>query len=354
MNFAKNLDNSTYVAVRAEPVLDRHGADVLCVVAKLALAFDRRGNLGLSVRPIRTHDEPDGFGGIRFPSDIAAEKIGTDIGLVGTLIPPETAEANQVDVSLRIGSFGKAAKVFGPRVFMKSWQSIVPGPPAPLERTPLVHAWAFGGTDGEGENTTFEWHNPTGRGFAADRDKLIHQPAPRIEPIALPDMRTTLDPKSLLARAQAAFAPILARWEPRSSRQGTRDMSWRRTRAPVEPLDYDLHHESWSAAGLHNESPLQGHEGVELAGFHPGKPIRFKLPGFAPKFQSIENGVRRDHATFLDGVLFDLDAGVVELTWRATIPLALKWAKLEKIDVSTARALPSEIVNNARMQGYWE
>jgi len=354
MNFAKSIRNSTYATVRAEPMVDRHGADVLCVVAKLALAFEHRGNLGLSVRPVRTHDEPDGHGGIRFPADFAAEKIGTDVGLVGTLIPPEKAEINQLDVWLRLGSVGKAAKVFGSRVFMKSWQNIGPGPSMPLEKMPLVHAFAYGGTDGEAEQTTFEWLNPSGRGFAVDREKLVHRPAPQIEPAELADVRTALDLKSLPARSQAAFAPIPARWEPRSSRQGTRDMEWRRTRAPVVPVDYDPRYESWAAAGLHSETPLQGNEGVELAGFRPGKPFRFRLPGFAPKFRSAERSIEREHSTHLDGVLFDMDAGVVELTWRAVIPLPLKWAKLERIDVSTARALPSEIVNNARMQGYWE
>jgi hypothetical protein len=351
VNFARILHNKTYATVHAEPMIDRHGADVLSVVAKLALAFDKTPQLGLSVRPIRLHDEADGFGAIRYPCDLAVEKVGTDIALVGTLVPPEQPAQNQAQAWLRVGTIGKAIQVFGPRVFMSALQGVTPGPSAPLGRTPLIAALAHGGTDQEANPWSFEPHNPVGRGHAASPGKLVGRPAPQIEPAALLDVYPPADVRSSAARAQAAFAPIPPQWEPRRSRAGTEDAHWRRTRAPVVPEDFDPRSESWAPVGLWSETPLTGAEAVELGGLRPGPPFRFLLPGFAPSFHSVERGALRHHETHLDGVLFDLDDGVIELVWRAAIPLPLKWARLERIDVLPHRPLAPEIVNRPQHRG---
>ena len=351
MNFAKLLHNKTYATVRAEPMMDRHGADVLVVVAKLALAYSRTGQLGLSARTVRMHDEPDGAGGLRYPSDLAAEKVGTDIGLVGTLVPPDRPGVTQAFAWLRVGTLARAVQVFGPRVFTGGLQGVVPGPAAPLGRTPLVHALARGGTDEDATPWSFEPFNPTGRGHAASAGKLIGRPAPQIEPASLPEVPSPPGVKSSLLHAQTAFAPVPPQWEPRRSRAGTQDAHWGRTRAPVAPEDYDPRSESWASPGLWSETPLTGAEPVEIGGLHPGAPVRFLLPGFAPSFHSVEAGALRHHPTHLDGVLFDADDGVVELVWRAAIPLPLKWARLERVDVLPARPLAPEIVDRPQMRG---
>lgn len=352
MNFGKILHNRTYATVHAEPMLDRHGADVLSVVAKLALAFDRAGQLGLSARPVRLHDEVDGSGGIRHPSDLAVEKVGTDVGLIGTLIPPDGPAQSQVYCWLRVGTLGKAIHVFGPRVFMNALHGVTPGPAAPLGRTPLISALAYGGADDDVTPRSHEPHNPAGRGHAAASRKLIGRPAHQIEPAPMPDVIVAAGARSgVVAQAQAPFAPIAPQWEPRLSLNGTEDSHWRRTRAPVVPEDFDARSESWASAGLWSETPLTGTEPVEMGGFRPGAPVRFLLPGFEPLFHSVERGAERVHPTHLDSVLFDLDDGVVELVWRATIVLPLKWARLERVEVLPARPLAAEIVDRPQMRG---
>lgn len=351
MRFDKILHNGTYATVHAEPMMDRHGADVLAVIAKLALAFDRTGQLGLSARPVRKHDEADGAGGIRFPCDLAAEKPGTDVALVGTLVPPERPAQAPVFAWLRVGALGKAIHVHGARVLMSGLTGVAPGPAAPVARTPLLHALAHGGIDHEAQPWSFEPHNLSGRGHAASAGKLVGRPAPQIEPAPLPDVYPPPDVRSLPARAQAAFAPIPPQWEPRRSRMGTEDARWRRTRAPVAPEDLDPRNESWAPWGLWSEAPLLGNEPVEIGGLRPDAPLRFLLPGFAPAFQSVERGLLRAHPTHLDGVLFDMDEGVVELTWRAAVPLPLKWARLERVAVLPAPPLSPEIVNRPQMRG---
>jgi hypothetical protein len=351
MRFDEIVHNRTFASVHAEPLLDRRGADVLAVIAKLALAFDRHGQLGLSVRPVRMNDEPDGSGGIRYPSDLAAEKVGTDIGLVGTLVPPDRPATSSIVAWLRVGPIAKAIQVFGPRVYMASLGGVAPGPAAAIGRTPLVSALAYGGRDEEARPATFEMANPVGRGHAHSPSRLAGRPAPQIEPAALPHMPAVARERSTLAQAQAPFAPIPAQWEPRLSLAGTCDGTWRRTRAPVAPEDFDPRSESWASAGLWSEAPLVGDEPVEIGGLRPGAPIRFKLPGFAPAFQSVERGEVRRHQTHLDGVLIDLDGGVVELVWRAIIPLSLKWARLERVEVHPNPPLAAGIVQRPQMEG---
>ena len=364
MRFDKILHNKTYATVHAEPMIDRHGADILSVVAKLTLSFDRAGQLGLSARPVRLYDVPDGSGGIRYPSDLAAEKVGTDIALVGSLIPPEKPPQNQVLAWLRVGSLGKAAHVFGPRVFMSGLQAAAPGPAAALTRTPLTHSLAYGGVDPDSETWlstrtapshaqpfSHEPHNPVGRGHATSPGKLVGRPAPQIEPAPLPDVYPPPDVRSAGARAQAAFAPVPPQWEPRRSRTGTEDERWRRTRAPVTPEDWDPRSESWAPWGLWSETPLTGTEPVEIGGLRPGAPIRFLLPGFTPVFQSIERGLLRDHPTHLDSVLFDLDDGLVEIGFRTAIVLPTKWARVERVAVLPQRPLSREIVDRPQPRG---
>lgn len=350
MSFARRLQNRSYASARAEPTIDRHGADVLCVVAKLALSFDRSGSLGLSARPVRLSDVPDGEGGIRYPSDIAAEKVGTDVGVVGTLVPSEREPARRVHTWVRVGRVGKAALVVGPRRFTATGDGVVPGEPEPLVATPLVHGLAWGGADESASPASIERFNPVGRGHAIDPRSLVGLPAPQIEPTSL-DPTERGAPASPAARAQAAYAPIPASWAPRADRGGTEDDRWRRTRAPVVPEDWDPRAESWAADGLHAEGGLAGTETVELGGFRPGPRVLLELPGFVPTVHGVIGGERREHAARLDGLLVDLDAGIVELVWRAAIPLPAAWARLERIEVSTARPLPAAIAARPRMTG---
>lgn len=354
MKFQKLLVNRTYASVHAEPMLDRHGADVVAVIAKLALAFGRTTDLSLSARPIRHHDEVDGRGGIKLPCDLAAEMPGTSIGLVGTLVPPEREPEGPLFAWLRIGTLGKAIHVRGPRVFMSGLGGAAPGPAGAAGRTPLVHALCYGGTDEDGLAWSAEMLNPTGLGYAMSAAKLAGRPAPQIEPAPLPDVYPPPDTRSLAARAQSAFAPIPVQWEPRRSRGGTEDEKWRRTRAPVLPEDYDPKMECWAPHGLWSETPLKGSEAVEIGGLRPGAPFRFRLPGFAPAFQSIARGLLREHETHLDGVLFDFDEGIVELTWRASVPLPQPWAHLERLAVLPQKLLPPEIVDRPKTRGSTE
>jgi hypothetical protein len=334
MILESRIDNRTLANVRAMPMHDLRGADVVVVVVRLALAYDVDGRLALASRPIRIVDIPDGHGALLHPSDFEAEKPGTDVGLVGHLEPPRRV-ATEVVAGLRMGSVHKGIKVRGPSKLDVAQGRVVAGTPEPItEAVPLVYAACFGGhaPRAVGDEPAVDPTNPVGSGFG-DPAAWIGKPAPRLAPFASTD-----GPAS-----QACFAPLPRSWEPRASRAGTYDGTWARTRAPLAPLDRDPAYASWASPGLHAARPLRGDEPLHLGGIHGAGDLELALPLHPVRIAATVLGVTRDLPTHLDSVLVDADQRVVELTWRARFDQPKKLQMIERVRVETERDLDSEI-----------
>ncbi len=347
MKLDRLCDNRTVMQVRCEPMDDRHGRDVLAVIAKMTWAVSPLGQCSIAhpPSPIRMGDIPssDQFhAGIRYPSDAVEEKAGTDIALVGTAYPA-TESATEQEVSLRIetkrGTIKKSIKVYGPRAFIPTMFGIAPGPPGKLMPTPLLYELSYGGyDDSDPKNIVFERRNPAGMGFMDRRHKLPGKPAPCIE-----------DPKAPLSSrnpAPAGLGPIPTHWSPRAERIGTHDDAWHRERAPVRPADFDVRFHSFASPDLWSETPLLGTEPVEILGATPEGAWRFQLPKYSPVFQSITKGLLAEHPTHLDTYFIDADKRLVELCWRVRIPLPQKTEFLEKVLVFGSDPLPEPLVND--------
>ena len=109
---------------RAIAMDNRHGRDVLLVVAKLSFTVSAGGRVALAAEPrrVRVADEWSSgrrWSSLRLPSDFVAEKPGTDVLFVGTAYPPD-ATSTSFDTSVRVESgrrsLHKTVRVFGPRV----------------------------------------------------------------------------------------------------------------------------------------------------------------------------------------------------------------------------------------------
>jgi hypothetical protein len=120
---------------------------------------------------------------------------------------------------------------------------------------------------------------------------------------------------------------------------GTCDAAWAEERGPIRPLDFDLLHHSWAAPGLHAKTPLRGDEPIEVGGVLPEGTWRFKLPLYPIFFESVLDDQVRNHPTHLDGLLIDADERVVELTYRTSIVLPMKWERLQEIRSSGPTSL---------------
>lgn len=344
MDLDGRCDNRTPLVVRCLPLDDRHGRPVVAVIAKATFAVSPQGFCELcdEPRPIRCHDEwcsPAPRASLRFPSDAVDEKPGTDVLLIGTAQPPN-ASAAVMEVSLRWAAGdhlrGKTVRVHGVRPWCEGGAGIVPGTAKRLEPTTLCYERAFGGVDdSDPQRFEVDWRNPAGCGFARDRQRLVGSAAPELE-----DPRAPLDGS---APAPAGFGPVAAQWLPRSEWLGTCDAVWARERAPVRPVDFDPRHHCTAPADLHSEVPLVGDEAFEVVGVTAEGAWRFALPRLVPSFGFVvkDRAVKLD--SHLDTVLIDADARLVELSWRASLPLPPKLEALQSIGVALGEGTDAAI-----------
>jgi hypothetical protein len=344
-----DLRNHSVAAARCVPSVDRHGRDVIVVVAKVTLEVSIHGEVWRAAEPapVRVRDETvaGGWSSIRFPSDLADEKLGTDVLLVGTAHPPRREKVNEADATLRVArpavgdgaprlAIEKTVRVFGPRVFYSGALGVVPGPAAALAPTPLTYENAYGGTDASDPiNLVTELRNPVGTGFARKRATLAGRPAPLLEDPAAPIAGR--------APAPACFGAIASHWSPRTERVGTHDEVWRRERAPYRPLDFDPRHNNFAPDDLHVDEPLSGGELVQVTGVLSEGAWRFRLPSYALAFEGRVDAVRVDLPGHLDTVIVDADARRVELVWRTTLRVPKKPGFIDHVCVNETTAAPA-------------
>jgi hypothetical protein len=132
---------------------------------------------------------------------------------------------------------------------------------------------------------------------------------------------------------------------------GTYDEAWSKSRAPVRPKDFNPRHHNWSVPGLHSATPLVGDELIEVGGVLPEGVWRFNLPTYAVRFESVVAGQQASHETHLDSLHIDAESRVVELCWRASIPLPRKWEHVERIRVLGVGRLSEEVIRGRRPSG---
>lgn len=312
---------------------DKSGRELLVVILKYTFAVAANGHVSLlddGPEPYLTDtfngDDP-ATSSIRKPSDLADEKPGTDILLVGHAHPPGP-NATSADVSLRVGPIQKTVRAHGLRVWQwGALSGLSPGPALTIrEPVPLVYDLAWGGLDlSDPERPVGEPRNTVGRGVAREARSLIGEPAAQIE-----------DPRSPIGRKNnvpAGFGAIHRHWQPRASFAGTYDQVWMEMKMPLLPDDFDprfhvtVPHDQWS------EVPMRGDELVEITGATPETKWRFQLPRISPGFSSFVGTKRSEHRTHLDTFLIDADARRVELTWRAAVPLPRKYEMLDSVRI---------------------
>lgn len=336
MDFDQRIGNHSLASTGSAPFLDREGRDVLVVIARVAYRLQPNGEPRYTSAPVRFSDVSDEGGGVLRPSDLADEKPGTDVGVVGTALPRPGAPVPRALAWVQAGTLRAAVQLVGPRTYQARRGAAEPGPPAPLGPTPLRWDHAFGGVDTtDSEAPAEHGDNPIGRGFARHPMNRLGRPAPQLEPADGEDPERAV-----------GFAPVPESWESRRKRFGTLDARWASERAPVWPKDADARRYCWSAPGLWSATPLAPDVPFELGGVTTGGVLRFTLPRYAVAFESKLRGDTRQHPTHLDGVLLDLDNATVELTWRTSIGLPRKWEWLEAIEVSGVGKIPRRVLGD--------
>jgi hypothetical protein len=310
------LYNDTAFHVSVLPILDRDGAQCRVAIAKATFAIVPGALLEIAEeqREVRHGDDLWGapeVADIRLPGDLCAAKPGTDVVVSGHAVAPVGQFPRSIDVNIRVADRMKVMRVHGERQWRKSTLGVVPGPSAPLRRTPLAWSRAYGGSDfGDPKRPLEEPRNPVGSGVARDPDRLVGRSAPQIE-----------SPDEPIGLAGGGFepvgcAPLGRHFGPRRKTMGTYDKAWLDSTYPARPHDYQEEHENCAPRDFVFNNPLRGGEPVVLSGVHDAGALAFTLPKWRVLIEAQIDGAvvaRRPH---LDTVVLDTSAMVVELVWR--------------------------------------
>lgn len=307
------LANNTPYRAGALPLVDASGRMRIVAVVKATFTVSRSGvwSLADEPSPVRWNDvpwSPDAAeSSVRFPSDGAPEKVGTDLLFVGEAV--STRPVPYLDVAVQARSLRKTVRVHGERLFEKRGGACSIGPAAPFERRPVVYELAFGGTSADGK--LVERRNPVGRGIASSAADLDGKGAPCLE-----------DPRAPITSSSDRPAPIglgalSPHWLPRVTHAGTFDETWRKQRMPLLPLDFSPRYHNCAPPDQILDPPLSPGEEIAVLGMREEGVLRFVLPPLhVVLFGKHADGRTTTLRPHVDTVLVEPGRGRVEVTLR--------------------------------------
>ncbi len=318
--------NATELAAGVYPGWNRERCFQYTLVCKAAWRFDTEGNLSpLPHPPIVEVDEyrgEPGRSGLARAAEIAPFKKGCDVYLTGTAHPPrEGLRVMEAGFVLETGGGGelrRTVRVFGRRTWERSMAGVTPSEPEPLEPTPLIPEYAFGGR-GEGGDDEGYPMNPVGMGYNPTL-RLKNPELPRIE----------LGPSFIWQPGHkpvpAIVGPLPDLWEPRRSERGTAERDITDAGGlPLCPWGEDAEDSLHNCAPPEQRlpSPLQGGERLSLWGLFPGRPAGQPVTLCVPRVRIdavlIEGGRPRPVDLSCDTLHIDADAQEIHVVYRAGI-----------------------------------
>jgi hypothetical protein len=314
-----HLKNKTPFVSETFVFPDRHGRDTLCVVVKATYDLKSEIRIAEVQQPIVTEDvywgEP-GKSSLKYPSEVCAEKPGTDVILIGEACAPADKPVSELFVGLSVAGRHRVLQVFGDRYWKNGMMSFKPSAPQPFVRMPIVYERAYGGMhviDEATGNILAEARNPVGRGFWGKRSdkEIVNISVPNIEDPGC--LMTSLSDKP----APAGYGAIASSWQPRASYAGTCDEAWQKKRAPLMPDDLDLRYFYTAHPDLIFSNRLKGGETFILANLSPRGKQKFELPANEPKVEVNITDRFITAKVLLDTVLLEPSAERFSMVWHA-------------------------------------
>ena len=329
------LENETPFAAERLAVYDIDGKNLLIVLIKGTFRYDEKGNISIESEqnPVELADQyfgkPENTS-IKYGSDFSFGKKSTDVILSGNAVSP-SGKTTEVDVNIQIGQLRKAVKVFGDRYWKKNMGFSKKSFPEPFEKIPLKYELAFGGFDTSNPDIAkheYEKRNSVGVGFRAKKSQLP------IDDTKLPNIE---DPHKLISSPEdkpnpAGFGFICPYWEPRLSFAGTYDDTWKKTRMPLLPGDFDFRFFNSAPPELVSNEFLKGNEKVKLSGISIKGTINFSLPGIKPQAKLlIKKKGEFDIPLNLDRVFIDSGINNLVLLWNGSYNIPGEFQDIETI-----------------------
>lgn len=327
------LQNNTRFATGMALFPNEAAIDTLYVMVKASFNIGKGLTLADEQTPPVNADvywtEP-GKSSIKYASDMHTGKPATDIVMLGHACVPEKKEATQLDVSLTVGQLHKTVRVFGDR----QWQDGKITRPAPFRTMAMVYEKAYGGVHfANGELTGAEVRNPVGRGFAGARK------AEEMNGVPLPNLE---DPQHLIRDTNdrpppACFGFCAPNWQPRASFAGTYDDTWRKTRAPYLPTDFNSRFLNMANPDLIFPGYLQGGEPVIINHMHPTGTLKFDVPP-VNLVARVKIAGREEIPVFkLETLILEPNQLKFSMLWRAAVPCDKQMLKISEVTVGMFR-----------------
>lgn len=306
------VTNRTRFAVGRAFARDPGGAEfwLVAVRATFTVASDGRVAVADEQEPVAlvpAYEGEPGRSSLRHETDLVRTKSGTDVVLRAAAYAPGGRPAPAVDVSAAVGPVAKRLRVIGDRVWTGGrLRRTRPGAPEPFVRCPIRYERAWGGTRADG---TSDLANPAGVGIDGGAGAPVSNVEYPDRPVAAPDH----------SAPPAGLGPIAAHWAPRLGLAGTYDESWRRTRRPLLPLDFDDAHFRCAPSDQQVAGYLRGGERVTLHNLTPEGRLEFQLPVVRLSCTTYVAEGATHHSARLHTIVIEPDAGRLVMVWHTAL-----------------------------------
>lgn len=336
------LVNTTPFRTRLVPGMDLERRDTLTVVIKgtFVPGADAVAQIAPEQADVALADVHWGdptSSSVRYESDLAPTKPGTDVVLNGSAYAPRGG-ADALVVVLRAGPLSKSVRVHGNRYWGRdAYGRYRPSSPARFESIALTYENAFGG------GATSKDRPPSERAAAPTGDPRNPVGAGWFAPGAAPSAESRVphleDPSAPLGAPgdrppPACFAFVHRSWAPRAALAGTCDDAWKKTRAPFLPLDFDPRHHLAASSGLTSSKHFVGGERLEASYVRPsGLAFHCTTPTTALDVKVLVRGKDRVERALLDTIVIEPDAERVLCTWRATFSVPRELLYVDRVKI---------------------
>jgi len=327
------VNNQTPFAVNSAWGRDKDGVHEWIVAVKGTYDIKDDGSVAFADKQFESlllpeHNGEDGVSSVRYDADVVGPKPTTDVVLNGTAYAPQGRPTPEFLVSLRVGKVHKVLKVVGNRTWKQGVLGRAPSPTESVAQVPIVYERAYGGfdqTDPDPKKQRMDSRNPVGCGLLTRPG----QPLPNFE-----------YPNGRMEKAgPAGFGVIASYWSPRLELQGTYDESWKKSRFPLLPANWDPRSLLCSPADQRPESHLRGGEVVELENLTPSGKLSFVLPKVYLRFRTHIDGHSEEHRGHLSTVIIEPDHPRVSLVWQSILRVRTDMDYLEETVVSEKKRL---------------
>ncbi|MCB9398531.1 MAG: DUF2169 domain-containing protein [Acidobacteria bacterium] len=258
-------------------------------------------------------------------TELSAPSGGSDLVVEADLFNPH--QQNPCPVGIQLGPQSLWLRVWGKRVWQKTFMGWKQSKPEPLNTLPIQFLHTFGGTDATTGRVCMA--NPAGTGFF---DK-----SPQ-EGLALPQIErweTRWDnPRQPPHPGGMGF--IASHWSDRAQFAGTYDAEWQAKQFPRLPLDFSNRFYHVATPDLRFEQPLGGRETLQIKNLSPWEDFQIQLPQIPLEATLQIGGVRQKKALDLDRVFLQATRQRLSLTYKTSFPINRRLHQIRGLEVTHA------------------